>query len=80
MSEGFSRQRSWHVRVSGGRDGGLALEHDDAVREVGRHDEVVLDDERSLLGVQDEALDDFARDDTLLGIQESGRIREQQDV
>ena len=71
-------QQTGHLRRRFGRDGGLTLEHDDAVREVGGHDEVVLDDERGLLGVQDEALDDFARDDTLLGIQETGRIREQQ--
>ena len=58
------------ARVGGGRDGGLALEHDDAVGEVGRHDEVVLDDERCFLRVQHEALDDLARDDTLLRVQE----------
>ena len=67
-----------HLRGRFGGDGGLTLEHDDAVREVGGHDEVVLDDERGFLGVQDEALDDFACDDTLLGIQETGRLREQQ--
>ena len=44
-------------RACFGGDGGGALEHDDAVGEVGRHNEVVLNDEAGLLGVQDETLD-----------------------
>ena len=41
----------------GGPLGGLAFVDDDAVGQVRRHDEIVLHDERSLLGVHDEALD-----------------------
>ena len=58
------------LRCGFGRDGGLTLKDDDAVGEVGGHDEVVLDDERRLLRVQDKALDDLTRNDTLLRIQE----------
>ena len=46
-------------RVGERGDRGLALEHDDPVRQVGRHDEVVLHDETGLLGVEDEPLDDL---------------------
>ena len=44
-------------RAGRGLDGGLALEDDDAVGQVGGHDEVVLHDESGLFSVQDEALD-----------------------
>ena len=47
----------------------MAIEDDDSVREVRSHDEIVLDDESSLLGVHNEALDDAGRDDTLLGVE-----------
>lgn len=42
-------------RVRGGVGRGGALEHDDAVRQVCGHDEVVLDHEACPLGVQDES-------------------------
>ena len=62
-----------HQRLRSGRciDGGLAFEHDDTVGEVSGHDEVVLDDEGSLLCVQDETLDDLAGNNTLFRIQET---------
>jgi len=41
-----------HIRVCNCLNRRLSLEHDDAVSEIRRHDEVVLDNERSLLGVQ----------------------------
>eukprot|EP00955_Chlamydomonas_euryale_P017217 183977-Chlamydomonas_euryale.AAC.2 len=47
-------------RGRSGALGRLSLVHDDAVREVGRHDEVVLHDKRRLLRVHDEALDDLS--------------------
>ena len=59
-----ARQELVHAREQALRrrrrrvDGGLALKHNDTVREVRRHDEIVLDDESGLLGVHDEALDD----------------------
>lgn len=37
------------------RDGRLALKDDNAVCKVSRHDEVVFNDERGLLGVEDES-------------------------
>lgn len=50
-------------------DRGLAVEDNDAIGKVGRHDEIVLDDEGCLLGVHDEALDDASGNDTLLGVE-----------
>lgn len=46
-----------------------AFEDDDAIGQVGGHDEVVLDDEGGLFGVEDEALDDLGSNDALLGIE-----------
>ena len=43
------------LRVGGGVLGGDPIEHDDAVRQVGGHDEVVLHHEGRLLGVEDES-------------------------
>ena len=40
-------------------DGWLALKHNNSISKISRHDEVVLDDERRLLGVKDESF--FAR-------------------
>lgn len=42
------------IRRCSSGNGRLTLKHDDTVGQVGGHDEIVLDDERSLLGVQDE--------------------------
>ena len=47
--------RNVDLRRSSGLNGGLTLEHDDTVGEVGGHDEVVLDDEGRLFRVEDEA-------------------------
>jgi hypothetical protein len=44
------------LRCSRCRNGWLALEHDDSVSEVCRHDEIVLNDERRLLGMENEAM------------------------
>ena len=60
--------------------GGLAVEDDDPVGEVGRHYEVVLDDEGGLLCVHDEALDDAGGDDTLFGVEIGGGLVDQVDV
>src|SRR3989338_10244258 len=56
-------------RGGDGLDGGNSGVDDDAICEVGGHDEIVLDDEGGLLGVEDETLDDAGGDDTLLGIE-----------
>lgn len=61
-------------------DGGLSVEDNDTVSQVGGHDEIVLDDEGSLLGVHDETLDDTGGDNTLLGIQVGGRLVNQVEV
>ena len=53
-----------HVRVSAGMDGRLAIVDDDAVRKVRCHDEIVLDDECRLFGVQDKAAPARTRRDT----------------
>lgn len=50
---------------------GLALEHDYTVCKICRHNEVVLDDERGLLCMKNEALHDLAGNDTLLRVQEA---------
>ena len=42
------------------------------VGEIGCHDEVVLDDEAGLLGVQDEPLDDLGGHQPLLGVEVGG--------
>jgi hypothetical protein len=47
----------------------LSIKDNDSVSEIGGHDEIVLDDESSLLGVHDESLDNTRGDDTLLGIE-----------
>lgn len=43
----------WFLRVGVSVPGGNAVEHDDSVGQVGRHDEVVLYHERRLLCVED---------------------------
>ncbi len=47
---------------------------DDSVRQIGGHDEIVLDNEACLLGAHNEALDDLGGADALLAIQVSGRL------
>lgn len=68
LQEGVAASEQGFGLVGVGANAGLAVEDNDTIGEVGGHDEVVLDDESSLLGVHDEALDDTAGDDTLLGI------------
>lgn len=48
-----------YLRCCRSRDSGCPFEHHDTIGEVGRHDEVVLDDKRSSLSMQDEPLDDL---------------------
>lgn len=60
--------------MSTGLNTGSAIVHNDAIGQVCGHDEIVLDDEGSLLGVHDKAFDDFRGGDTLLGIQVSRRL------
>lgn len=48
---------------------GLSVKDNDTVGKVSRHDEIVLDDESSLLGVHDPSLDDLGSHNTLLGVE-----------
>mmetsp|Transcript_18269 Transcript_18269/g.35312 ORF Transcript_18269/g.35312 Transcript_18269/m.35312 type:complete len:219 (+) Transcript_18269:103-759(+) len=59
---------------------GGALVHNDAVRQVRRHDEIVLHNERRLLRVHDEPLDGLGCDDALLRVQVGARLVDQVDV
>jgi len=52
----------------------LAFEHNDTIREIRGHDEIVFDNKRRLLCVENEAFDDFTRDDTLLRVQETVKL------
>ena len=45
-----------YIRVCNRFNRWLALEHNDAVSEIRRHDEVVLDNERSLLSMQNKPI------------------------
>lgn len=65
------RNRSRDVRRSGGSNGGFTLENNNTVGQVGCHDEIVLNDKRRLLGVEDESFHDFGGNDTLFGVQEA---------
>jgi hypothetical protein len=44
-----------NVRVGSGASRGNTVKHNNAVSQVGGHDEVVLHHKRSLLGVEDES-------------------------
>ena len=59
-----------YLRCCRSLDSGCPFEHHDTIGEVGRHDEVVLDDKRGSLSMQDEPLDDLRSNDALLGIEE----------
>lgn len=54
--------------VGVGIDTWLTVENDNSVGEIGCHDEIVLNDESSFLGVHDETLNDTRGNDTLLGV------------
>jgi len=56
-------------RIGTSVNGWLAIKDNDAVGEVRGHDEIVLDNKGSLLGVHDEALDDASSNDTLFGVE-----------
>ena len=47
-----------NLRCSSGGDSGFTLEDNDTISEISGHDEVVLDDEGRLLGVEDKPLDE----------------------
>lgn len=50
-------------------DTGLTVKDDDTIGKISSHDEIVLDDEGSLLGMHDVSLDDTGGNDTLLGVE-----------
>jgi hypothetical protein len=52
---GIAGDMESYARCSGGGDGGLAFEDDDTVGQICGHDEIVLNDEGCLLGMQDES-------------------------
>jgi hypothetical protein len=52
----------------------LTFKHNDPVRQVRRHDKIVLDDKGRLFSVQDKPFDDFCSNDTLLRIEVGGRF------
>ncbi|PWZ00343.1 hypothetical protein BCV70DRAFT_109253 [Testicularia cyperi] len=66
--------------LGGSLDGRLALVNNDAVGEVGGHDDVVLDDHGGLARVNDESLDDARGDDTLLRVEVGRGLVDQVDV
>lgn len=67
-------------RVSSSIHGRLPIEYDDSICEIRGHDEVVLDDEGSLLSVHDETLDYSSCDDTLLGVEVGAGLVNQVDI
>jgi len=67
-------------RVSFSIHGGLPIEYDDSICEIRGHDEVVLDDEGSLLSVHDETLDYSSCDNTLLGVEVGAGLVNQVDI
>ena len=80
------RQESIHTanetlgRARGGFLSWFTIIHNNAICEVGGHDEIMFYDERGLLGVQDESLDDARGDDTLFDIQVRGRFIDKVDL
>lgn len=58
----------------------LAIEDNDSISQVGSHDEIVLDDEGSLLGVHDISLDDTRSNNTLLGVKIGRRLVDEVDI
>lgn len=58
----------------------LTIKDNDTVSKVSGHDEIVLDNEGGLLGVHDETLDDTGSNNTLLGIEVSGRLVNEVDI
>lgn len=72
--------KTCHLRVCSRLDAWLSLENDNAIRQVGCHDEIMLDDESGFLGVQNEALDDASCVQTLFRIQIRGRFVNEVDI
>jgi hypothetical protein len=58
LQEGIATSEKRLRLVGASIDSRLAVKDNDTISEVSGHDEIVLDDEGSLLGVHDEALDD----------------------
>ena len=58
----------------------LTIKDNDAICQISRHDEIMLNDEGSLLGVHDEAFDDAGSDDTLFGVEVSAWLVDEVDV
>ena len=52
---GFRIIKLSNLRCSGGGNSGLTLKDDDTISKVSSHDEIVLDDERGFLRVEDES-------------------------
>lgn len=65
---GITRRLSRFLRIGQGLPGGNAIEHDDSVSQVGRHDEVVLHHEGRLL-----SMEDVPADTKLAGAMATGR-------
>lgn len=69
-----------NVRVGIRLDGRGTFVHDHAVRKVRCHDKIVLDDERGLFCVEDEALDDLGGNDTLFRVEVGRGLVDEVDV
>src|SRR4051812_7977469 len=67
-------------RLSASINGGLTVEDNDTISQVGGHDEIVLNDEGGLLGVHNETLDDTGSNNTLLRVQVRRRLVNQVQV
>lgn len=61
-------------------DTGLTVKYDDTIGKISSHDEIVLDDEGSLLGVHDVSLDDTGGNDTLLGVEVGRGLVDEVDI
>ena len=61
-------------------NGRCSLEDNDSVGKISGHDEIVLDDESSLLGMHNEPLDHFGAHHTLLRVQIGRGLVDQIDV
>jgi len=58
----------------------LTIKHNDLVSQVCSHDEIVLHDECSSLGLHDPTLHDLSGNDTLLGVQVRGWLIDKVDI
>ena len=58
----------------------FTIKHNDAIGEVGSHDEIVFDNEGGLLGVHNESFDNTRSDNTLFGVEVGGGLINQVDI